>query len=113
MNDDLKHAHDRRQYQLMIEQLSLFSQERLSLGLLVSRLKGLASTLELAPPSWKDEFTNQWGTLEIVYAMALNRAKSVAGDSHSEIILSKEEHSLVLTSIKNLQRLIPFVSGSV
>ncbi|MGO4565487.1 hypothetical protein AB4Z52_10535 [Rhizobium sp. 2YAF20] len=105
MNDDLKHAHDRRQYQLMIEQLSLFNEERLSLGLLLSRLKGLASTLELASPSWKDEFTNQWGTLEIVYAMALNRAES-AGDSHSETILSKKEHSLVLTSIKNLQRLI-------
>ncbi|MGO4569432.1 hypothetical protein AB4Z52_31400 [Rhizobium sp. 2YAF20] len=113
MNGDLKHAHDRCQYQLMIEQLSLFKEQRLSLGLLVSRLKGLASTLELAPPSWKDEFTNHWGTLEIVYAMALNRAERVAGDSHSEVILSKEERSLVLSSINNLRRLIPLVSGSV
>jgi hypothetical protein len=107
MKNDLGDTPDQRQYRLMSEQLRLFHEGKLCLGRLVTSLKGLASALKFTDQLWKDAFTNKWGTLEIVYAMALSREEAVSGSSPGEIDLTKDELSFVVTSVKNLHLLIP------
>ncbi len=106
MKDRWKSDYDRRQYRLMIEQIDLFNEGKMALSSLVPGLNGLVSALEIPEPSWKAAFINEWGILEIVYAMALDRLNNGSTDGCGEIHLTADELDLVQKSVKNLQRII-------
>jgi hypothetical protein len=100
--------YDQRQYQLMIDQITKFNKGDLKFGALVSALKGLLAALQGAETGWKESFINDWGTMETIYAMALNRAEVGLDEKTGSITFTNDEHSLIRESIENLQRLIQF-----
>jgi hypothetical protein len=62
--------HDQRQYHLMLNRLTAFDQDIVSLDKLVVDLEGLLDALEVAEDSWKQTFRHYWGTLETGRALA-------------------------------------------
>lgn len=103
MNDLWKFEHDQRQYKLMLDQLSMFTEGNMDIGPLIGRLKALVFALEIAAPSWKDEFMDEWGTLEIIYAMARDRLESHPTDEVSGLITDAVALAQVAEAVKNLQ----------
>ena len=71
MRDDASDR-EQRQYALMRETLDGFRRGR-SIGPVIADLEGLLHALEETPQDWKDLFLEQWGVLEIGYAVALDR----------------------------------------
>ena len=63
--------YNQRQIKLMAQEIDMFLQEEISLGVLIRKLKGLFWALQSPDPSWKDDFINEWGSLEITYASDL------------------------------------------
>ena len=64
---------ERRQLQLMIRVISDFRQGTIPISRAINDLEALGSELQLAPPTWHDDFVESWSGLEIAYAVALDR----------------------------------------
>lgn len=105
MSEQWKIEHDRRQYHLMIDRLEAFRRRGIGIYDLISVLKGLLSALELRDEKWIEEATNEWGNLEIVYAMECDRCEE-AGVGFDEINNKLFEMDSVKESISKLEGLI-------
>jgi hypothetical protein len=88
--------YDSRQYHRMLEQLRDFESKRIDLKHLIGGLDALLCALEEAEANWKSEFQRQWGVLEEVYAVALDRKKE----------LMAEDWKLIETAIQTMKRLL-------
>lgn len=57
-----------------------------SLGRLISELESLCVLLETPTSSWRDSFQEQWGTLEEVFAVMLDRDASTMDDEGAKLV---------------------------
>ena len=78
--------YDKRQYALMLEQLTQFESKQIDLKHLISGLESLLCLLEQADSDWKAAFQSRWGVLEEVYADMLDRRYKNLPDSHQELV---------------------------
>jgi len=67
-----KSERELRQLRLMRDRLDGFLAGTLGIGETISDLEGLLGALEEAPETWRRAFQDEWGTLEIAYAIALD-----------------------------------------
>lgn len=105
MSEQWKVEHDRRQYRLMIDRLEAFRRRGVGIHALISVLKGLLSALELRDEKWIEQATNEWGNLEIAYAIECDRCEEV-GVGFDEINNKLFEMDSVKESISKLETLI-------
>lgn len=68
---------ERRQLRLMRERLDAFAEGRLSLPPLVNDLEALLHALDETSETWRDQFIDHWGELELAYAVADDRRTRV------------------------------------
>jgi hypothetical protein len=90
-------GHDQRLYRTMAEQLDQYGGRTIGLDHLIGGLDALLALLEGTDQSWRDAFRYEWGTLETVYAIALDRGVTQ---------LSPENQALIDEAIKNMRRLL-------
>jgi hypothetical protein len=105
MSEQWKIDHDRRQYRLMIERLEAFQHKAIEIHAFISDLKGLLSALELRNAEWIGRATNEWGNLEIIYALECDRCEEVGCD-FKEINSKLFEMDDVKKSVLRLECLI-------
>lgn len=67
---------DLRQILLMQAQLAHFEGGAIPLDHLIAGLESLYSCLRTSGKEWKEQFNADWETLEIVYAVALDRQQA-------------------------------------
>lgn len=53
---------------------------------MISELESLGTLVETPPESWRRSFQEQWGTLEEVFAVALDRGWLALDEEGSEIV---------------------------
>lgn len=82
MNIDEITEYNARQYDLMLGALDAFDKKAIALGKLVSTLDGLLSALKDVDKEWKDAALKQWGVLEDVLAVALDRGVKEIPSEH-------------------------------
>ena len=82
-----------RQYDLMARRLRGFRSGEVPIGKALADLEGLLNALTLAPEDWTTAFREEWSTLEIAYALALDRQSPLptARDVHIAEALDKLE----------------------
>lgn len=90
-------GHDQRLYRTMAENLDQYEGGAIGLDHLISSLDALLGVLEGMDQEWWDAFRYEWGTLETVYAIALDRGVTQ---------LSPENQALIDEAIKNMRRLL-------
>jgi hypothetical protein len=105
MSEQWKIGHDRRQYRLMIERLEAFQRKAIGIHAFISDLKGLLSALELRNEEWVGRANNEWGNLEIIYALECDRCEEV-GCGFKEINSRLFEMGGVKKSVLRLECLI-------
>lgn len=64
---------DARQYDLMARRLHEFRSGEIPIGRVIADLEGLLNALAMASEDWEEAFREEWATLEIDYAVALDR----------------------------------------
>ena len=70
-----------RQYRLMRDRLRGFIAGTLGISDAISDLEGLLFALEETPEEWRRAFQEEWGTLEVFYAIALEHRDPVLPDA--------------------------------
>lgn len=90
-------GHDQRVCRTMAEHLDQFEGGVVGLDHLISSLDALLAVLEEMGQPWRDAFRFEWGTLEMVHAIALDRGATQ---------LSGENQTLIREAIKNMRRLL-------
>ncbi len=90
-------GHDQRLYRTMAEHLDQYDGGAIGLDHLISSLDALLAVLEGTDQAWRDAFRYEWGTLETVYAIALDRGVTQ---------LYPENQALIDEAIKNMRRLL-------
>lgn len=70
-----------RQYRLMDNRLRGFLAGTIRIDKAISDLEGLLYALEEAPDEWRRSFQEEWGTLEVFYALALEANDPVLPDA--------------------------------
>ena len=88
---------DQRQYQLMADRLKGFEKRTISLNRLINDLEALLDVLQAPEGEWKAAFRSEWGTLEVVCAVALDRG---------ETVLSPEGKKWVEEAVENMNQLL-------
>jgi hypothetical protein len=68
---DASEEREQRQFRLMEDRLSSFELGEIDLRRTIADLEGLIAALELTPDLWKRRFREEWGQLDIAYAIAL------------------------------------------
>ena len=62
-----------------------------SIGPVIADLEGLVHALEETPQDWKNLFLEQWGVLEIGYAVALDRQQPLPTARDDDIATALDE----------------------
>lgn len=106
MTDNWKIDYDKRQYQLMADCLQLFETKKLSLGDLISRLKGLLEVIEITDIPWKEKVRNEWWKLEQVYADAIYKYEQKLVSSIEIVIQMPSNQTIIISAIQNIRLLI-------
>jgi hypothetical protein len=81
----------------MREHLDQYEGGVIGLDHLIGSLDALLALLEGTDQAWRDAFRYEWGTLETVYAIALDRGLPQP---------SSENQTLINDAIKNMRRLL-------
>jgi hypothetical protein len=110
--ENWKKEYDIRQYRLMADQLQRFAEGKLDLASLVGSLKALLSVLEATDETWKDDFRSEWGTLETVYALALDRKERGLDSDVQTAIDGPSDQALISEAVQNMLRLVEDRLGS-
>jgi hypothetical protein len=84
-DDDEAVDRERRQLLLMLDRLRRFEAGSLFIAKMISDLEGLLEALEITPDPWRDEFREQWGELEIPYAVSLDRLEPIPDATDPQI----------------------------
>ena len=104
MSEQWKVEHDERQYRLMLDHLEAYREKKIGINVLISALKGLLGALELRSDDWLERAINEWGNLEISYALELDRYEE-DGRGLKEMHKRLFEMEAVKTSISNIENL--------
>ena len=91
--------YDNRQYLRMLDQIRDFESKRIDLKHLINGMKFLLSALEKADTTWKSEFQREWGVLEEVYAVALDRKRQLTQDDWKLINAAVEAMTQLITRV--------------
>jgi hypothetical protein len=81
----------------MIEHLDQYERGIIALGDLLSGVDALFSLLEGMQQEWTEHFRYQWGSLEMINAIAMDR-----GQAH----LSVDDQRIVNEAIANMRRML-------
>jgi hypothetical protein len=95
---------DRRHLTQMRQSLESRRESIESLGRVISELESLYLLLETPPDSWKRSFQEQWGTLEEVFAVTLDRGAPT---------LDNECDKLVADALVHLRSLVDEALGAL
>ena len=106
MADNWKIEYDQRQYGLMNDQLMLFEEGKLGLASLIKSIKALLSVLEETDEAWIDKIRGEWGTLETVYAVALDRKEQGLAPDAQTTINDPTQRALISEAVQNMRRLV-------
>lgn len=90
-------GHDSRQLELMLETLTQVENGEMSIGNAISRLEALVHAMDNVDPQWKNRYLGEWGVLEDVYAVSLDRNSKG---------LRQDEMTLVEKAVKELRDLV-------
>jgi hypothetical protein len=85
MSPDETNERELRQLRLMADRLAGFERGDLCIAKVISDLRGLLWQLESTPQEWRERFEEQWGELEIAYAVALDRQAPIPDVSAPDI----------------------------
>jgi hypothetical protein len=77
VSPDEANERELRQLRLMADRVAGFERGELYIAKVISDLEGLLWQLETTPQEWRDRFREQWGELEIAYAVALDQLTPV------------------------------------
>jgi CRISPR/Cas system CSM-associated protein Csm2 small subunit len=80
----------------MLDQIRDFESKRIDLKHLINGLDALLCALEEADAVWKSEFQRNWGVLEDIYAVALDRKKQ----------LGAEDWKLIEATVQRMKHLL-------
>jgi hypothetical protein len=78
--------YERRQVESMKQQLRAYRNGRVDLCGLISNFESLYGCLPNMPAPWRAEFREHWGTLEVVYSVAIDNEEPVSSDESTEAI---------------------------
>ncbi|HEP6273845.1 hypothetical protein SB768_30955 [Burkholderia sp. SIMBA_043] len=106
MTEDWKTEYDQRQYRLMNDQLRLFETGKLDLPALIKGIKALLSALEVADESWKDKVRCEWGALETVYAIGLDRKEQGLAPDIQACLNDPANRAIIDEAVRNIRRLV-------
>jgi hypothetical protein len=84
---------EKRQFRLMEERVLRFQSGDLNLGQTIADLKGLLAALERTPEAWKAQFGQEWGELEVGYAVALNNEAPIP--TASDPVVEQATHKMI------------------
>lgn len=87
-----------RQLRLMEDRLRAFARGELAIGPTIADLEGLLWALQQTPEAWRDQFREEWGELEIAYAVALDRGLPVP-DATDPTIRGSVDAMIVLIQV--------------
>jgi hypothetical protein len=74
---DAAEEREHRQLHLIEDRLSQFDRGEVDLGPIIADLRDLLAAIAPTPDAWKERFTEEWGQLEIAYALALDHKEPV------------------------------------
>ncbi len=89
--------YDKRQIELMKNQIIYFKEKNMDLGSLISRLESLFSVLENKNIPWKNAFWKEWDNLEIIFATMLDE------ENEDDNLIDGE---LIKNSVNNLYKIL-------
>jgi hypothetical protein len=97
---------NQRQLRMMAGEIALFKGEEITLGDLIRRLRALHRTLESPSDDWSENFLSEWGSLETMRAVDLDRKERgmVAGDDKATDIRARALASEALEKLECLVR---------
>jgi hypothetical protein len=95
-----------RQYQLMADCLKRYSDGASDLPSLIATLKALTNALEKPDPVWSAEFLNQWGALEIAWAVALDRQEREVTSDPEATLANPQYKPHIQEAVENLKQLV-------
>ena len=78
--------HDQRLYRTMVEHLDQYDRGVIGLDQLIPSLDALLCILEGTDQAWRDAFRYEWGTLEMVHAIALDRGVTQLSPENQALI---------------------------
>jgi len=79
-------GHDHRQVERMKSRLLLYEQEKISLGTLVADLDFLIEALKDCDVSWRGALRREWGALEEVNAVVLDRGTAMLDQPLEQVV---------------------------
>lgn len=92
VSDDEPMDYELRQLRLMAERLTQFREGAIPIARAISDLEGLLWALDgRVPQEWFDAFLEQWGELEIAYAVALDRLTPIPDATDANLGTATEE----------------------
>jgi hypothetical protein len=94
---------DQRIYRTMVEHLDRYERGELAIGQLIPSLDALVALLDETDEEWSDAFRYEWGTLETVYAIALDKGTTQ---------LPSEGQLLIDRAIESMRRLLDRKRGA-
>jgi hypothetical protein len=89
---------DDRQYLAMRERIEGFDRGTLTLRRLIADLDALLESLQEVDENWKSSFQQQWGTLEDVYAVSLDKRSGQ---------LTANDRQLIAQAAEKMRQLLP------
>jgi len=78
--------YDNRQYRLMMQRIEEFEKSKIGLQRLIADLDALLCSLQKADETWRSSFQKEWGVLEEVYAIALDKGSEKLPTEHWDLI---------------------------
>lgn len=106
MTRDWRSEYDGRQYQLMADYLQRYEQGKTDLPSLIIGLDALLEALELPDKAWKDDFRSEWGSLEVLHAIALDHAEQGLAPDVETTVNQPNNQALIKQAINNMRRLL-------
>lgn len=95
-----------RQLNLMKSKIDMFFDDQILLKYLINDLKSIFWAMEKTSESWGEDFLSEWGALETVYALELNRREQGVpppGENNEEI---PSWHSFVKVTVGKIRDLV-------
>jgi hypothetical protein len=101
--------YNQRQYERMLARIDMYRKGEISFPTLVRDLEALIFSLENVDWDWRNTLVGPWGTLEVAYAEALDKAEQEFYAGRAESIswhLDAEAQRVIAETLDELERII-------
>jgi hypothetical protein len=95
-----------RQFALMESQVRRYKDGEISLASLISALEALVHSLESVEDSWIARFQREWGVLEELYSVALDRVERGVSASVDSTISEPDSSTSLDAAIDGIRKLL-------